>query len=674
MKKLVKFIAVFFCIIICFSYISCAGGAGEKSALVVGDLFEWTGDEEYVSPKHADPVDAVNQSTGLQDNWWAETAFYHIWVKSFYDSDSDGCGDFAGIEAKLNYIQNTLGCDGIWLSPIFECSYKSKSSSNNMHGYDVVDHYSVNSYFGSEADLISLIQACHARNMKIIFDFVPNHTADKHPWFLDSAKGTEKTDWFLWNDKTLGWNPGMGTSNTWHSNNSKYYYGAFGGSMPDLNYRNYEVREEMKNVVRYWLNKGFDGIRVDAVRYLIEEDGVYTDTTESHNWYKELRDELDKYESPKFMVCEAWIEGNRNALDKYFGNGEEFHMVFDFDQGRAAVNTAENTSDKTGSTIRANPSVADSKVYGTFIGNHDEYLDRIGTALHGDLKKINLATALSLLRPTVPFIYYGQEIAQNNEALSGDIRLRGPFKWDLVSDSNSTLKLNNAILTMRKEEGFKDTFTSGKVIKLSAANGILAYVIDGATVDLLCVYNLSETSKESVSISGISGNYTTAACLIGGEDANYPISINGATATVKRLGPKAYRCYLLGSSSASKLFSVDEGYDEEYIPSVGSPVEFRPSSTMYLRGSMNSWGGTPMTVLSETSTQKVWQVTVTLTAGTEYEFKFCVDNSSSWGQNWGENGVLNGNNIKYTPGTTGNYIFTFTESSTYGYSYYVNKA
>jgi alpha-glucosidase len=186
-----------------------------------------------------------------------------------------------------------------------------------MHGYDVTDHYKVNNLFGTESDVEDLINACHAKGIKIIFDFVPNHVSSKHPWFEASAKETEKNTWFLWNSVKLAWNP-MGSTNTWHQYGNRYYYGAFNGSMPDLNYRNAEVREEMKNVVRYWLNKGFDGIRVDAVRYLVEYSSLYIDTADSHDWYKELRSVLNEYNSPKFMVCEAWVENDRTRLDRYF--------------------------------------------------------------------------------------------------------------------------------------------------------------------------------------------------------------------------------------------------------------------------------------------------------------------------------------------------------------------
>lgn len=148
-------------------------------------LFKFSGNENYVSAKNVSASDAENQSTGLEADWWKKTSFYHVWVKSFSDSDGDGCGDLNGVKQKLEYIQNEIGCDGIWLSPIFECNYKTKTG--NMHGYDTTDYYAVNDFFGTEADLISLINAAHERGMKVIFDYVPNHTSDSNNWFIDSV-------------------------------------------------------------------------------------------------------------------------------------------------------------------------------------------------------------------------------------------------------------------------------------------------------------------------------------------------------------------------------------------------------------------------------------------------------------------------------------------------------
>lgn len=493
---------------------SCKNGSGSdgENPDFPENLAEYVGNENYKSPKNVEISAEVakNQSAGLKVDWWRETSFYHIWVKSFADSDGDGCGDFKGIESKLGYIQDDLGCSGIWLSPIFECDYKSKAKKENMHGYDVKDYYAVNSCFGTEDELVSLIKACHEKNIKIIFDFVPNHSGKGNKWFTDSCAGKDgKKDWYLWSDTKLSWNPGMGSTDTWHKNpgGNDYYYAAFWEGQPDLNFRNWEVREEMKNVVRYWLNKGFDGLRVDAVRYLIETEDSKYDTEETHGWFSELRAEvIDAYKgiSPKFMACEAWITGDRPRLEKYFGTDKnpEFNMVFDFDQGKGAVDSVGyGESSYLSSSLRKNP--AENKSYGTFIGNHDNYIDRLGTIYDGYEAWIKAATAMSLLRPTVPFIYYGQEIGMkdNTSYGTGDIRHRTDLDWNEVEkqkiNPSSILSLNKAILALRKT--YPNLFANGDVQFLKTCtvdanenplNTVVAYTISDGKDSLLCVQSL----------------------------------------------------------------------------------------------------------------------------------------------------------------------------------------
>lgn len=531
------------------------------------NLAEYVGNENYKSPKNVEisAEAAENQSDGLKGDWWRETSFYHIWVKSFADSDNDGCGDFKGIESKLDYIQDYLGCSGIWLSPIFECDYKSKAKDENMHGYDVKDYYAVNSCFGTEDDLVSLINACHEKNIKIIFDFVPNHSGKGNEWFTDSCAGKNgKKDWYLWSDTKLSWNPGMGSTDTWHKNpvGNDYYYAAFWEGQPDLNFRNLEVREEMKNVVRYWLSKGFDGLRVDAVRYLIETEDSKYDTDETHGWFSELRAEvIDAYKgiSPKFMACEAWITGDRPRLEKYFGTDKnpEFNMVFDFDQGKGAVDSVGyGESSYLSSSLRKNP--AENKSYGTFLGNHDNYIDRLGTIYDGYEAWIKAATAMSLLRPTVPFIYYGQEIGMkdNTSYGTGDIRHRTDLDWSEVekqkTNPSSILSLNKAILALRKT--YPNLFADGDVQFLKTCtvdanenplNTVAAYTISDGKDSLLCVQSLINCGDypfwfENSSLVDVS-NYS----VLIGDGANKLSSEEGAL-KVESLAPYETRVYYLG--------------------------------------------------------------------------------------------------------------------------------
>lgn len=551
---------------------SCKNGSGSdgENPDFPENLAEYVGNENYKSPKNVEISAKVakNQSAGLKVDWWRETSFYHIWVKSFADSDGDGCGDFKGIESKLDYIQDYLGCSGIWLSPIFECDYKSKAKDENMHGYDVKDYYAVNSCFGTEDDLVSLIKACHEKNIKIIFDFVPNHSGKGNEWFTDSCAGKNgKKDWYLWSDTKLSWNPGMGSTDTWHKNpgGNDYYYAAFWEGQPDLNFRNWEVREEMKNVVRYWLNKGFDGLRVDAVRYLIETEDSKYDTEETHGWFSELRAEvIDAYKgiSPKFMACEAWIQGDRSRLEKYFGTDKnpEFNMVFDFDQGYGTVDSVGyGESSYLSSSLRKNP--AKNKSYGTFIGNHDNYIDRLGTIYDGYEAWIKAATAMSLLRPTVPFIYYGQEIGMkdNTSYGTGDIRHRTDLDWSEVekqkTNPSSILSLNKAILALRKT--YPNLFADGDVQFLKTCtvdanenplNTVVAYTISDGKDSLLCVQSLINGSGsysfcfENSSLVDVL-NYS----VLIGDGANKLSTTEDGALKVESLAPYETRVYKLGT-------------------------------------------------------------------------------------------------------------------------------
>lgn len=659
---------------------SCKNGSGSDGGNpeFPEKLAEYVGDKNYKSPKNVEiSADmAKNQSSGLDENWWQETSFYHVWVKSFADSNDDGCGDFKGIESKLDYIRDDLGCSGIWLSPIFECDYKSKSKNGNMHGYDVKDYYAVNSCFGTEDDLISLINACHEKNIKIIFDFVPNHTGKVNQWFKDSCSGENgKKDWYLWSDTKLSWNPGMGSTDTWHKNPGRndYYYAAFWEGQPDLNFRNWEVREEMKNVVRYWLNKGFDGLRVDAVRYLIETEDSKYDTDETHEWFSELRNEvIDAYKdiSPKFMTCEAWITGNRSQLEKYFGTDEkaEFNMVFDFDQGVGVVNCiGQGDAAYLSSTLRKNPEK--TKSYGVFLGNHDNYIDRLGTFYGGYEACIKAVTAISLLRPDVPFIYYGQEIGMkdNTSYGIGDIRHRTDIDWNEIekqkSNPSSILNLNKALLALRKT--YPNLFANGDVEFLKShtintetkksLNTVAAYTISDGKDSLLCVQSLINYGDysfwfENSSLVDVS-NYSV---LIGINDAKN-LSIDDGALKIDSIAPYETRVYYLGDTSKEMLFT---------------------DNRLFLRGEMNNFGYNEMDYDSE---NKTFSASVKLAAST-YQFKF--DKYCDWTLSYGsgeenkdgkavslgetvQSSITAGENTNFSINipTAGTYLFTFYEDS-----------
>lgn len=514
----------------------------------IDKLMSWCGDSNYKSPLNS-PVSVSNIKNSLQGlklDWFKDSAFYHIWVKSFCDSNGDGVGDIPGITSQLDYIKDSVGCDAIWLSPIFDCGGKSSDADCNMHGYDIIDYYSLNPLFGTDEQLDTLISEAHKRGIKLIFDFVPNHVSAAHPWFIDSClKRNGKDDWFLWNDEPLeSWAPMGQNAATWHSpkvlidiakhykmyshtaelleplaeNQNSFYYGAFASLMPDLNYRNVEVREEMKNVVRYWLNRGFDGVRIDAVRYLLEDiqnGQVETrDIEETHRFFYELRTEvIDKYAElgyPKCMIAEANMHGDRTLLESYFGTKEkpEFSMLFDFDFA-GQVNHMVSGFDShapliayLGETGRRNlPSDCAKAI---FLNNHDNPVDRPASTYSRETLK--LATAISLLLPSVPFVYYGNELAQENTAgylAMHDIRLRGFFPGKEVQkkcqdDNDSLLNLHKELLSFRFQH---EALRRGEVTMFYASSrSVTSYCLSCGDDIVLCVFNNSDVCQENVTM------------------------------------------------------------------------------------------------------------------------------------------------------------------------------
>lgn len=423
----------------------------------------------------------------------------------------------------------------------------------------------------------------------------------------------------------------------------------------------------MKNVVRYWLNKGFDGLRIDAVRYLIETENSLVDTPETHAWFNELRTEvIDSYKeiSPKFMVCEAWIENNRSALDAYFGSEQkpEFNMVLDFDQGRGCYNSIYKSDSRIlTSTLYKNPS--EIKTYGTFIGNHDEYMGRIGTRFGGYASSIKLITAMSLLRPTVPFIYYGNEIGMKEGSYSGDLRLRTKLNWEDVekqrNDNSSILSLNKALLALRKE--YPELFRNGTVMELKSATidkvtknsvyTVAAYTISDGNDTLLCVYSLANISDNKFWFDRGGLDISSYSVLIGVNNEKN-LSLDGSDIKVEYIAPYETRVYYIGDDKKEMLFT---------------------DKRLFLRGDMNSWGYNEMFYDSENS---CFYVDCELKLK-NYQFKFDAycDWTLSYGsgeENLNGKSVSSGVNVQTssTKGKNTNFLFTPSSSGIYRFTFY----
>ena len=363
----------------------------------------------------------------VNDTWWNDAVFYEIFVRSFYDSDGDGIGDIQGIIEKLDYLNdgnpNTssdLGVTALWLMPIFP--------SPSYHGYDVTDYRDIHPDYGSMDDFRALVNAAHSRGIKVIIDFVGNHTSDQHPWFTSSANNNDKRDWYIWRSSAPDYNGPWGQT-VWHERNNAYYYGIFWGGMPDLNYNNQEVTNEIKNTVRFWKEDiGVDGFRIDAVKHWIENGSNQENTAQTLSWWRDFYAFQKSIDAGLMTVGEAWTSTQNIA--PYTDNRLDY--CFEFDLANAILDGVINQSGA-GITNKMNEilSTYPEGQYGTFLTNHDQ--DRSFNRLGQSPARAKLAASILLSLPGVPYLYYGEEVGMLGQ--KPDENIRRPMQWS--SEANA---------------------------------------------------------------------------------------------------------------------------------------------------------------------------------------------------------------------------------------------
>jgi len=351
--------------------------------------------------------------------WWNDAVFYEIFVRSFADSTTgplanDGIGDLQGIIEKLDYLQQ-LGVRGVWLTPIME--------SPSYHGYDVSDYYTVNKLYGTNADFKRLMAEAHKRGIRVIIDLVLNHTSNQHPWFQDASKpGGKYRDWYIWADKNGGY-VGPWGQQVWHQLGDQWYFGMFWAGMPDLNYRNPQVTEEMHKVARFWRQEmGADGFRLDAVRYLLEDGTKQASTPETLDWLRRFQQVYKEAGAETMAVGEIWT--STAEVGQYVPTAVD--LAFEFDLAQGILNSISRlTADAFATALTQSLATFPPGQFATFLTNHDQ--DRAMSQLAGQPDRARLAALILMTAPGAPFIYYGEEIGMTG--VKPDEKLRTPMQW-----------------------------------------------------------------------------------------------------------------------------------------------------------------------------------------------------------------------------------------------------
>jgi maltose alpha-D-glucosyltransferase/alpha-amylase len=505
---------------------------------------------------HALPVAQPQAADPL---WYKDAIIYQTHIKAFYDANNDGIGDFEGLIQKLDYIQE-LGVSAVWLLPFYPSPLRDD-------GYDIADYRAVNPSYGTLKDVRRLIQEAHKRGLKIITELVINHTSDQHPWFQRARRakpGSRWRDYYVWSDTDQKYKDtriiflDTEKSNwTWDPEAKAYFWHRFYSHQPDLNFDNPRVMKEVLSVLHYWLEMGIDGLRLDAIPYLVEREGTNCENlSETHDVLKRIRAEIDQHFHGRMLLAEAnqWPEDTR----PYFGEGDECHMGFHFPlMPRMYMAIAQEDRHPITDIMRQTPDIPDNSQWAIFLRNHDEltlemvtqnereYLwntyaadrrmrinlgirRRLAPLMDNDRRKIELMKALLMSMPGTPVIYYGDEIGMGDNIFLGDRDgVRTPMQWSpdrnggfsrahpqrlylpaiqdpiygfngvnveaQTQSPGSFLNWMKRLIAVRQG---RRTFGRGSITFLYPRNRkILAYLREHEGETILCVFNLSRNAQ-----------------------------------------------------------------------------------------------------------------------------------------------------------------------------------
>lgn len=507
-----------------------------------------------MATKHRSTVISRNEP-----GWYKDAVIYQLHVKSFHDANNDGVGDFQGLIAKLDYIAE-LGVDTVWLLPFYP-------SPRLDDGYDIAQYRDVHPDYGTLADVKRFMRAAHARGLHVITELVVNHTSDQHPWFQrarHARAGSAARDYYVWSDNDQAYADtriifcDTEKSNwTWDPVAGAYFWHRFYSHQPDLNYDNPRVLKEVIAVMRYWLDMGVDGLRLDAVPYLIEREGTNNENLpETHEVLRRIRAVMDEHYPDRLLLAEAnqWPED----AQEYFGKGDECHMSFHFPlMPRMYMAIARADRFPITDIMRQTPAIPENCQWAIFLRNHDEltlemvtsserdYLwdfyaadrrarinlgirRRLAPLLERDRRRIELMNSLLLSMPGTPVLYYGDELGMGDNIHLGDRDgVRTPMQWtpdrnggfsradperlilpmlmgplygyEAVNveaqqrDAHSLLNWTRRMLAKRQQT---HAFGRGDLRFLYPGNRkVLAYLREHEAQVLLCVANLSDASQ-----------------------------------------------------------------------------------------------------------------------------------------------------------------------------------
>ena len=392
--------------------------------------------------------------------WFQRAVFYEVFIRGFFDGNDDGVGDIPGLIAKLDYLQ-WLGVDCLWLLPFYPSPLRDG-------GYDISDYTGVHPESGTVDDIRTLLTEAHARGIRVIADLVINHTSDQHPWFLESrsSRDNPKADWYVWNDDDQRWPEArvvfidVERSNwAFDPDRGQYYWHRFYSHQPDLNYDNPDVADAMLEVVRFWLDLGLDGFRLDAVPYLYQRDGTAGENLpETHAFIKRVRSELDAEYPGRILLAEA--NGWPTDVADYFGDDDECHLCFNFPlMPRLFLAVRREQSYPITEILSQTPDAPSGAQWAIFLRNHDELTlemvtqeerdflfaeyakdprmkrhmgigRRLAPLLDRDRRLSELLFSLLFTLRGSPVLYYGDEVQMGDNLYLGDRdSVRTPMQW-----------------------------------------------------------------------------------------------------------------------------------------------------------------------------------------------------------------------------------------------------